>query len=149
MPLASVEQIAQCLDIERSVVLQRPPVADLAGAVDDHIHFLHGPVDELRIVQLAFEHGGADLVQQGGVAGGPRDGHHLPAAVDAGFGNVPTDEAGGAGDQKTHWHRYLWEGSPTRKRGSSSPARRASNSIPQFSISSRVGGVLARGRGNQ
>src|SRR5262249_57381326 len=98
-----VEQVAQRIDVDLAILLYRPLVADLGGAMEDVVNALDSTAQRVGVRQVAA-HDRGNFVEQGGVSAGPHQGPHVKAARCAGLGEVAADESRGAGDQTGYRH---------------------------------------------
>ncbi len=104
LPFASVQQVAEPGHVDGAEFLDRTPLADLGGSVDDHVRSQDGPLDHGGGGEVAPNELHAEVLQELGVALGPGDSADRQSAAFARLGHVTAHEAGGTGDEVTRRH---------------------------------------------
>jgi hypothetical protein len=107
--LASIEKVAQALDIDRPILFDGPPIADFGRTVNDKIDVLNGLAHDGGVGQVAAMDLDAEFVQSLCVAIGPCNGADVHPPFNARFGKMTADKAGSAGNEARLWHRSRLE----------------------------------------
>ena len=96
--LDGLKQCPCSVDIDLPVFLNRAPVADFRGTVDESRHASRGLIERFQIVEISVNQIDAPFTQECLVAGFPHEGAGLDTELASPLTHVAADQPSGSGD---------------------------------------------------